>query len=298
MFLILFFAFLAQLGATFGIVAGVVLYTRQTRVPTGQAAMTTVDGTQVIQTASYAMTSTLSSVLPDEAFTQMRQLHVTAPTATSWVQLMVVGTARIGGSGQFGSVVMILTHAGTITLDGRNMEFQEGLSPIFEAAGFAVAPTRRRLLDVGTSLVGFFNYLATFDLDALERAAGVSQVSSATTFSGFPPTYSMNAAIYTPCDVRDGASAPALLRCSLPSAAALLRVCASNAAPVLAVRRPGNGRCQLVQQFRRRLGHRGAHRLPRHRFLQRTVNRGCRRQRRGVYIHLQLRSHARALNRC
>ena len=241
MFLILFVAFLAQLGATFGIVAGVVLYTRQTRVPTGQAAMTTVDGTQVIQTASYAMTSTLSSVLPDEAFTQMRQLHITAPTATSWVQLMVLGTARIGGSGQFGSVIMILTHAGTITLDGRNMEFQEGLSPIFEAAGFAVAPSRRRLLDVGTSLVGFFNYLQTFDLDALERAAGNSQANSATTFSGFPSTYSMNAAIYTPCDVREGASAPALLSSLLPSAAALLRMCASNAAPALAVCRPGNG---------------------------------------------------------
>ena len=201
MFTILFVAFLAQLGATFGIVAGVVLYTRQSVVQTGSAAMTTVDGSQIVQTASYAMSATMSSALPDDAFTQLKQLTVSAPSG-SWVQLSVVGAARIRGPGQYGSVIKILTHAGTITIDGRDMSFSESASPVFEEAGFVVAPNRRRLLDVGTSLVGFFNYLATFDLDALEQAAGMAPPPSADAFDGFPASYSMVAAIYTPCDVR------------------------------------------------------------------------------------------------
>ena len=200
-FIILFVAFVAQLAATFGIVAGVVLYTRQSKVPSGQAAMTTVDGSQIIQTASYAMSSTLSSALPDDAFTQMRQLHITAPSG-SWVQLMVVGAARIQGTGQYGSVVHILTQAGTIIVDGRTMEFHESISPIFEAAGFNVAPSRRRLLDIGTSLTGFFNYLATFDLDALEGAA-VAALPGATEVSPFPAAYSMTANVYTACNYAD-----------------------------------------------------------------------------------------------
>lgn len=138
---------------------GVVLYARSSIVKPGSAAMMTVDGTQIVQTASFAQSSTISSALPDEAFTQLKQLTVSAP-AGGWVQLNVVGAARIVGTGQFGSVIKILTHAGTITIDGRVMTFSETASPIFEEAGFVVAPNRRRLLDVGTSLVGFFNYCA------------------------------------------------------------------------------------------------------------------------------------------
>lgn len=177
--------------------AGVALYTRQSVVSRDTAALTTVDGTQVIQTASFAMSSSVSSALPDQAFKQLKLLEVSAPSG-SWVQLTVLGTARIRGAGMFGSVVKILTQAGTIIIDGRSMSFSESVSPVFEEAGFAVAPNRRHLLDVGTSLAGFFNYLATFDLDALENAAGAAQDS----FSGFPTTYSMTAAIYTPCNVR------------------------------------------------------------------------------------------------
>ena len=195
-------AFVAQLAATFGVVAGVVLYTRQSVVPRGTAALTTVDGTQVIQTASFAQSSTMSSALPDDAFQQLKLMTVNAPSG-SWVQLFVLGTARIQGSGQLGSVVRILTHAGTITIDGRDMTFSESASPVFEDAGFVVAPNRRRLLDAGTSLVGFFNYMASFDLDALERAAGAATPSSFSSFEGFPSSYSMTAAIYTPCNVRD-----------------------------------------------------------------------------------------------
>ena len=187
--------------------AGVVLYTRQSVVSRSTAALTTVDGTQVIQTASFAMSSSVSSALPDQAFKQLKLLEISAPSG-SWVQLTVLGTARIQGAGTFGSVVKILTQAGTIIIDGRDMSFTESVSPVFEEAGFVVAPNRRHLLDVGTSLAGFFNYLATFDLNALEAAALSSAGLSPSTpfvgdrFAGFPASYSMQAAIYTPCNVR------------------------------------------------------------------------------------------------
>lgn len=177
------------------------LYTRQSVVPRGTAALTTVDGKQVIQTASFAQSSTVSSALPDEAFQQLRLMTVTSPSG-SWVQLTVLGSARIQGAGQFGSVIRLLTQAGDITIDGRTMSFSESTSTVFADAGFVVAPNRRRLLDVGTSLVGFFNYMATFDLDALERAAGAASPLDAHAFGGFPASYAMTAAIYAPCDVR------------------------------------------------------------------------------------------------
>ncbi len=186
----------------FGIVAGVVIYTRSTVVPSGSSALMTVDGSAVIQTASFASSSTISSALPDDAWKELKVLTVTAPSG-SWVQLSVVGAARIQGQGQFGSVIKILTHAGTMTVDGREMRFSDVMAPVFEEAGFNVDPSsRRRLLDVGTSLVGFFNYLASFDLDALEAAASGAPAAAVTEFGGFPASYSMVAAIYMPCNVR------------------------------------------------------------------------------------------------
>jgi hypothetical protein len=107
-----------QLIATFGVVTGVVLYTRQTIVPQGTAALTTSDGSAVVQTASFSEQAALSSALPNSAFSQMTQFSITSPTG-SFLQLSVSGFGRIQGTGQFGSVVQLLTPAGTVTLDGR-----------------------------------------------------------------------------------------------------------------------------------------------------------------------------------
>jgi hypothetical protein len=204
LFVILALVWLAQMAAIFGIVAGVVLYTRQTVVPSGGAALTTRDGTAVIQTAAYTQESAMSSALPDDAFSQLTHFTVTAPGG-SWVKLAVLGVARITGTGTFGSVMTLLTVAGSITIDGRDMSFATDVAPVFQQAGFMVAPSGRRLLDVGTALRGFFSYLATFDLDALEAAA-LGLTAPNTTFPGIPDSYIMEATAYTVCDVPDDAT--------------------------------------------------------------------------------------------
>lgn len=200
MFIILFVAWVAQMAAVFGVVAGVVVYTRQTVVPSGSAALTTKDGSAIVQTAAFSQQSSISSALPDSSFADLTHFTVTAPSG-SWVKLAVLGAARITGEGSFGSVVQLLTLAGTVTIDGRSMMFATDVAPVFERAGFNVAPSRRRLLDSGVALAGFFNFLATFDLDALEAAA-LSIAVPDTVFDGFPSSYLMQATAYTKCDIR------------------------------------------------------------------------------------------------
>lgn len=167
--------------------------------------MTTRDGSAIVSTASYSNAMPMSSVLPDTAFEALTKFSLTNPSTGSYMSMLVLGWARINGEGAFGSTVRIMTFAGTITLDGRSMTFSDAVAPVFEEAGFTVTPltaSRRRLLDIGTSLVGFFSYLAAFDLDALEAAALGTPGSAAPTPFAFPAAYSMQVSVYTPCNVR------------------------------------------------------------------------------------------------
>lgn len=166
--------------------------------------MTTATGEKVVQTGSYYSTQKLSSALPDDAFAQMATFSVVSPSGSS-VSLTVQGWARIIGSGQFSSVVQIITSAGTVTLDGRVIAFAATMAPVFSEAGFNVdQSSRRRLLDVATDLIGFFNYLATFDLDALEAAAtGIVTGVGSQAHPGFPSSYTMTATVYSVCAAND-----------------------------------------------------------------------------------------------
>ena len=108
----------------------------------------------VVQTAEHTTAAPFSSVLPDSVFDQMLYISVSSPTGSS-VRLSVLGRARIVGPGAFGSVVEILTFAGTITLDGRAMTFEDSVAPVFTRAGFNVGPApggRRLLQNEGVSL--------------------------------------------------------------------------------------------------------------------------------------------------
>ena len=147
----------------------------------------------------------ISSVLPDSAFDSMTHFVATSSTG-SRINFLVLGTARITGTGQFGSVVQIHTYAGVITLDGRELSFADSVAPVFEAGGFTVASSRRRLLDLGTDIVGFFTFLAAFDLDELESSynssAPVGYENVNTTHVGFPTSFTMVATVYSQCNVR------------------------------------------------------------------------------------------------
>lgn len=66
------------------------------------------------------------------------------------VVLMVQGVARVPlASSTYGSVVKVLTAAGTITIDGTALGFDDSTAPVFEQAGFIVDSGRRRLLGEG-----------------------------------------------------------------------------------------------------------------------------------------------------
>ena len=188
--IILFAVWAAQIATTFGTMFGVVQVTRSSLVPTGSSTLTTTDGLTAIATASLSIYQTLSSVLPDEAFQKMTVFQVSNNATGSLLSLSVLGFARIMSTGSYGSVIRIITAAGTVTLDGRAMFFAESVAPSFAEAGFSVSTSRRRLLDLGVDIAGFFGYLAQFDLDALEsRFRGVALGStggSNTTFASFP----------------------------------------------------------------------------------------------------------------
>jgi hypothetical protein len=68
--------------------------------------------------------SALSSALPNDAFTSMSHFTATSPSSGSFIQLMVLGFARIAGAGSLGSVVQLLTVAGTVTIDGRTQRIE------------------------------------------------------------------------------------------------------------------------------------------------------------------------------
>jgi hypothetical protein len=211
LFVILFGVFMAQLGSMFGIVFGVVDYTRTTNVavpntPGTLPVMTNKAGDQVLSVASLATPMAVSSVMPDTAWAQLKQFAVTNAITNSSISLNVLGWARIQTTAaQYGSIIRVITFAGTISLDGRQMSFTDSVAPIFAEAGFQVALSRRRLLDLSLDIVGFFNYLATFDLNALEAAAtsrGASSLMalSNTTFTSLPAAYRMTTVSYQLCD--------------------------------------------------------------------------------------------------
>lgn len=173
------------------------------RSPDAQFGALSNTSTQVLTTSAFSAPTQLSSALPDAAFDQMTHFVVTAPSG-SRVRLLVMGTSRIQGTGIFGSVVQILTYAGTITLDGRSITFAESIAPVFADAGFVVSPTRRHLLDAALDIVGFLNYVSGFDLDALEAAASGSQALAAmahdTSAPAFPSSFLLLAKTYQLCD--------------------------------------------------------------------------------------------------
>ena len=203
---VLFAVWAAQIATQIGTEFGVTFLTRQSLVSRRSgdtAVMTTTDGTTAVQVAIINSPQALSSALPNAAFSQLNVFQVNNTNTGSHVSLNVLGYARIQGTGQYGSVVHILTAAGTITLDGRSMSFADDVAPVFSLAGFTVAASssgRRRLLDTGVDIVGFFNYLGTFDLDSLEASSLNGTVASNKTFASFPTSYTMVLKTYITCD--------------------------------------------------------------------------------------------------
>mmetsp|Transcript_79007 Transcript_79007/g.118801 ORF Transcript_79007/g.118801 Transcript_79007/m.118801 type:complete len:1012 (+) Transcript_79007:44-3079(+) len=114
--------------------------------------------TDPLKLAASLQTGQLHSMLPDTDFEELRHMKITSDS--SWIHFKVLATARYPalGSSTFGSVVVIYTHLGEITIDGEQLSFHESLDGAFSRAGFEVDSSGRRLLSE-VEVIGMFNFL-------------------------------------------------------------------------------------------------------------------------------------------
>ena len=71
----------------------------------------------------------MCSQLGDEIFCDMRYLEVTSPTGAT-VSLNILGWARMPEDHSLhGTVVVIVTQVGTVTIDGSELAFEDSVAP-------------------------------------------------------------------------------------------------------------------------------------------------------------------------
>jgi hypothetical protein len=121
-----------------------------------------------ISVAEARIESALSSLLPDQTFRELRQVQLTSSSG-NFAALTVHGTVRYTNKGsRCGTVVVIFTHLGEITLDGSDIYFEETIVNSFNLAGFEVADfevtnfgARRQLSTFSVAVfTGLFNAIA------------------------------------------------------------------------------------------------------------------------------------------
>ena len=132
------------LAAFSGLVFAVVEMTKESRV--SESGVLMVKGSnETVKTSQVLNKSTMCSQLGDEVFRDMRYLEVTSPTGST-VSLNILGWARMPEDHSLhGTVVVIVTQVGTVTIDGSELAFEDSVAPFFSKAGFSVSSTGRRL---------------------------------------------------------------------------------------------------------------------------------------------------------
>ncbi|PNW77055.1 hypothetical protein CHLRE_10g420450v5 [Chlamydomonas reinhardtii] len=94
---------------------------------------------------------------------ELKYLYITGMGEVE-VALVVQGVARVPDADSvWGTVVHIITAAGTITLDDTVVRFEQEIAPVFVRAGFAVSRSRRSLLGI-YDVLGFFNFIADLEV--------------------------------------------------------------------------------------------------------------------------------------
>jgi len=96
-------------------------------------------------------------------------LYSHSPVFHSTWQFSVLAVARYQQpTSRYGSVIVIYTHVGELTLDGEAINFHESLKGAFTRAGLQVDKNGRRLLGV-SKVIGLFNLLGSaFEDSGLE----------------------------------------------------------------------------------------------------------------------------------
>jgi hypothetical protein len=97
----------------------------------------------------------MKSCMPNSFFSELKTFII-KQTAV-YMELDVLGFVRMPKSNSlYGTVVVIVTHIGRITVDGDTLSFMDDIGTIFKEAGFAVDKKGRRLMGL-LEIVGFFN---------------------------------------------------------------------------------------------------------------------------------------------
>ena len=136
------------------------------------------DGTCPLTMMSQAVSTAhpLSSLLADAYFEELKIVKI--GQGANWVQFSILAVARYQmQNSRHGSVVVLYTHIGELTLDGEGIFFEESIQGAFKRAGLRVDNNGRRLQGV-TQVSGLFNLLesafegAGLEDDAMPRMPG------------------------------------------------------------------------------------------------------------------------------
>jgi hypothetical protein len=163
-------------GAIFGLVlfAGLFVGLTMAANEASKESHISADGVQqdldgnAVSVAAATVAAPLSSLLSDEAFTEMKTLHLKGPNSDKdFVNMNVLATARYSNkASRCGTIVVVFTHLGQITLDGTDIYFEERIAHAFTAAGFTTSILEysnfggRRRLNAAAMLTGLFNAVA------------------------------------------------------------------------------------------------------------------------------------------
>lgn len=129
-----------------------------------------------IRTAAAMEEHTLTSTLPDSAFRELRTLDLTSDTG-NFATMRVDAAVRYPKEGsRCGTIVVLFTHLGEITLDGEDMYFEESIAGSltnagFPKAAFSITNFGGRRLNVALMVIGLFNAINQIIEDRCELNA-------------------------------------------------------------------------------------------------------------------------------
>lgn len=151
------------IGAIVGLTAAVVELSKETSVKDDGVLRSKAKNVP-IKVASQLSQGDLTSELPDETLFELKYLKITSATGNS-ASLFVLGISRMPEKNScHGTVVNIITHVGTVTLDGKDLVFSKDADvDVFHKSGFMVSTNGRRLMGAYT-LLGFFNFIEKIPL--------------------------------------------------------------------------------------------------------------------------------------
>jgi hypothetical protein len=128
-----------------------------------------------IQVSEASQQMRFSSEIDDATLYELKHLRV--EQGRSYVHFQVLAVARyVEAYSRHGTVVVIYTHLGEITLDGEAVSFHETLSGAFSRAGFTIDANGRRLLGV-VEMLGLFKLIRSA-ANASGAGAGPGQLST------------------------------------------------------------------------------------------------------------------------